>query len=357
MSASVLDILEPQPVTRCAKDIEPRDLEPIWPGVLWIGKPTLLAGDPGLGKSLITVDIAARVTRGDPWPCDTGDRMPANVLMLSAEDEPDDTIVPRLMAAGADRDCITFFEAVREFDKNGVPHDGPVSLDRHIDALRAALIKCKAQLVIIDPISAFLGTADSHVNSEVRALLAALGRLAAELRVAVLVVSHLNKGSGNSAAYRITGSLAFVAAARAVFAVAPDPQDRERRLVLPVKSNLGPDTHGYAYRVSVADNDAPYIRWDEERVTQTAEEILSGTPSPREQAVIERGAETQRWLRERLQAGPQAATSIYTAAEIEGISERDLKRAKRALGVMAEPKGYRGAWHWSLPGAKPGAAP
>ncbi len=349
MSESVLDILGTHPVTRCAKDIKPRDLEPIWPGVLWLGKPTLLAGDPGLGKSLITVDIAARVTRGSPWPCDTDERTPANVLILSAEDDPDDTIVPRLMAAGADLERITFFDAVREFDKNGSPHDGAVCLDRHIDALREALMKCKAQLVIIDPISAFLGTADSHVNSEVRGLLAALGRLAAELRVAVLVVSHLNKGSGNSAAYRITGSLAFVAAARAVFAVAKDPQDSERRLVLPIKSNLGPDTYGYAYRVSVADNDAPCIRWDDERVTQTAEEILSGTPSPREQAVIERVAETQRWLREKLQGGPQLATSIYAAAERDGVSERDLKRAKKALGVMAEPKGYGSAWHWSLP--------
>ncbi len=157
MNASVLDILEPQPVTRCAKDIEPRDLEPIWPGVLWIGKPTLLAGDPGLGKSLITVDIAARVSKGSPWPCDTAERAPANVLILSAEDDPDDTIVPRLIAAGAELKRITFFDAVREFDKNGTPHDGAVSLDRHIDALRAALIKSKAQLVIIDPISAFLG--------------------------------------------------------------------------------------------------------------------------------------------------------------------------------------------------------
>jgi len=348
-AASVLDMLGTEPVIRCAKDITPRELEPLWPGVLWIGKPTLLVGDPGLGKSLVTVDIAARVTRGMPWPSETVEHAPADVLMLSAEDDPDDTIVPRLMAAGADLERITFFEAVRGFDRDGRPHEGPVSLDQHIEALRAVLFKCKAQLVIIDPISAFLGATDSHVNSEVRALLAALGKLAAELRVAVLVVSHLNKANGTNAVYRITGSLAFVAAARAVFAIARDPERKERRLMLPIKNNLALDTEGYAYAVTVADNDAPYIRWEDERVTQTAEEILSGTPSPREQALIERGAEAQRWLREKLQAGPQPASNIYTAAEREGISERDLKRAKRAMGVLAEPKGYGGAWHWSLP--------
>jgi putative DNA primase/helicase len=348
-AASVLDNLGTEPVTRCAKDIKARDLEPLWPGVLWIGKPTLLVGDPGLGKSMATVDIAARVTRGMPWPCETDGHEPGNVLMLSAEDDPDDTIVPRLIAAGADLERITFFEAVRGFDKDGRTHEGPVSLDQHIDALRTVLLKCKARLVIIDPISAFLGATDSHVNSEVRAVLAALGRLAAELRLAVLVVSHLNKANGTNAVYRITGSLAFVAAARAVFAIAKDPERNERRLMLPIKNNLALDTQGYAYTVSVADNDAPYIRWEDERITQTAEEILSGTPSPREQAVIERGAETQRWLREKLQAGPQPATSIYAAAGRDGVSERDLKRAKKALGVMAEPKGYGSAWHWSLP--------
>ncbi len=348
-AASVLDMLGTEPVIRCAKDITPRELEPLWPGVLWIGKPTLLVGDPGLGKSMVTVDIAARVSRGHPWPCECADQTPANVLMLSAEDDPDDTIVPRLMAAGADVERIDFFDAVRQFDKDGRPHDGAVSLDKHIDVLRTALSKRRVKLVIIDPISAFLGATDSHVNSEVRALLAALGKLAAELRVAVLVVSHLNKTNGTNAVYRITGSLAFVAAARAVFAIARDPECSERRLMLPIKNNLALDTEGYAYTVSVADNDAPCIRWDDERVTQTAEEILSGAPSPREQAVIERGAETQRWLREKLQGGPQPATSIYTAAERDGISERDLKRAKRALGVLAEPKGYRGTWHWSVP--------
>src|SRR5690606_12589242 len=83
-----------------ASDVAPRPLDPVWPGVLWAGKPTLIAGDPGLGKSMLTCDIAARVTTGAPWPCSSERRPPASVLMLSAEDDPEDTIVPRLMAAG-----------------------------------------------------------------------------------------------------------------------------------------------------------------------------------------------------------------------------------------------------------------
>jgi putative DNA primase/helicase len=293
-----------EPVTRIARSITPRDLDPLWPGVLWIGKPTLLVGDPGLGKSMVTVDIVARVTKGNPWPCDSGTCTPSDVLMLSAEDDPDDTIVPRLIAAGADLERVTFLEAVREFDREGTPHERAISLDRHIETLRAALVTHPAKLVIIDPISAFLGSADSHNNAEVRALLAELGRLATEQRCAVLVVSHLNKGSGASAVYRITGSLAFVAAARAVYAIAKDPEDANRRLMLAIKSNLGPDSFGYSYTISVADNDAPFIRWGDERVTKTAEEILAASPTPREQAVIERVTETQQWLQESARAYP-----------------------------------------------------
>jgi putative DNA primase/helicase len=247
------DDLAAHPVTRCAKDITPRDLMPLWDGVLWLGKPTLLVADPGLGKSMVTIDIAARVSRGMPWPCESAEHAPADVLMLSAEDDPDDTIVPRLTAAGADLERVSFFEAVRQFDREGHAHEEAVSLDQHIDALRTAIVRREASLVIIDPIAAFLGATDSRVNSEVRALLAALGRLAAELRVAVLVVSHLNKANGANAVYRITGSLAFVVAARAVFAIARDPERSERRLMLPIKNNLGRDTEGYAYAVSVAD--------------------------------------------------------------------------------------------------------
>lgn len=340
------------PVLRAASSIRPRELEPLWPGVLWIGKPTLIVGDPGLGKSLCTADIAARESRGDPWPCESARRPAGRVLMLGAEDDPDDTVVPRLMGAGADLERITFLDGVREVDQRGESRLSPVSLDLHMEALHTALeYRRDYTLLIVDPISAFLGRADSHNNAEVRSLLAALGRMAAELRFAVLVVSHLNKASGSNAIYRITGSLAFVAAARAVFAIARDPEDPERRVMLPVKSNLGPDSTGFSYAISVADNDAPIVRWGEERITRTAEEVLAAVPSPRERAVIERGGDVKEWLRQKLLGEPQPAASMWAAAEEENYSRRDVERAKRSLGVTAEPLGYRGAWHWRLPKA------
>lgn len=344
------DVAENDKLSVIASAITPRELEPLWPGVLWIGKPTLLVGDPGLGKSLATVNIAARESRGDAWPCESEQREPGRALMLSAEDDPDDTIVPRLMAAGADLDRITFLDGVRARDERGEYRQTSVSLDQHLEALRAAFMYGSGYtLLIVDPISAFLGRADSHNNAEVRALLATLARMAAEMRFAVLVVSHLNKMTAANAVYRITGSLAFVAAARAVFAIARDPEDGDRRLMLPVKSNLGPDTSGYSYTISVADNDTPVVRWGEGRVTRTAEEVLQAAPSSRQQAVIERGNDVKEWLRQKLAAEPQAAASMWSAADQAGYSRRDVERAKRSLGVTAEPLGYRGAWHWRLP--------
>src|SRR5450631_839388 len=104
----------PIAVITSAASIEPRAIEHLWPGVLYIGKPTLLVGDPGLGKSLVTADIAARVSKGTHWPLGAANAGPGDVLMCSAEDDPGDTIVPRLMAAGADLKRIDFFDGVRE---------------------------------------------------------------------------------------------------------------------------------------------------------------------------------------------------------------------------------------------------
>jgi KaiC/GvpD/RAD55 family RecA-like ATPase len=338
------------PVIRAASGITPRELEPLWPGVLWIGKPTLLVGDPGLGKSLVTCDLAARVSRGAPWPCSRASRVPSNVLMISGEDDADDTIVPRLIAAGADLDRIIFLDGVRDPGLNGSARTEPLSLDEHMEVLRQItdIQHQRVALLIIDPLSAFMGRTDSHNNTEVRAVLAELGRLAADKRFAVLVVSHFNKMTGANAAYRVTGSLAFVAAARAVFAIARDPQNQDQRLIVPVKSNLGPDTTGFSYTVSVADNDAPCVKWGDERVTRTAEEVLQAAPTSREQAVIERTHDVREWLKAEL-AEPRQAKVMWEIASRKGFSRRDVERAKQALGILARPTGFKGGWVWALP--------
>jgi putative DNA primase/helicase len=127
-----------------------------------------------------------------------------------------------------------------------------LSLERDIEAIEQRVLEmgdCK--LIIVDPISAYLGSVDTHRNSDVRAVLAPLAKLAQRLGVAIVAVSHLNKGASASAAYRVTGSIAFTAAVRASLLLAKDKDVPERRLVLPGKNNLGPDNlGGLAYRVA-----------------------------------------------------------------------------------------------------------
>ena len=93
-------------------DVQTRELEPLWPGILWVGKPTLLVGDPGLSKSTLACDVVARVTRGGGWPCAVPATIQGEVLMLSAEDDVADTLRPRLEAAGADVDRVHFLESI-----------------------------------------------------------------------------------------------------------------------------------------------------------------------------------------------------------------------------------------------------
>ncbi len=172
--------------------------------------------------------------------------------------------------------------------------------------------------------------------------------MASRLRVAVLAVHHLNKGSnGTKAIYRTSGSLAFVAAARAVWAVAPDRDDPtgRRRLLLPVKNNLGPDRGGLAYRIEVDDQDRPRILWEACPVDTTADEALSDPRPPREGSKL---ADAVRWLQDRLRNGSEPSDDILQAARVAGFSRRTMFRAKDEAGVAARKNGFSGGWVWLL---------
>jgi hypothetical protein len=350
--ASKLDGKEPRVHVVRVADVAARELEPLWPGILWVGKPTFLVGDPGLSKSTMVCDVVARVTRHREWPCGVAKTIDGDVLMLSAEDDVADTLRPRLEAAGADLSRVHFLESIITGDGRTAQRHAWPSLVEHIGALTEWLKAHPAvRLLVVDPLAAYLTGADTHKQSEVRAVLGALSQMASRHRVAVLAVMHLNKGSGGNPLYRVSGSLAFVAAARAAYLVACDPQDRDHRLMLHLKNNLSRDERGFRYVVRTADNEAPYIEWNMERIEQTAAEVLaeSEEETPRERAASAKDREAAEWLRKELGSGWVAGASIYRRAESAAIGERALKRAARMLGVLKEPKGFAGAWHWALP--------
>jgi hypothetical protein len=339
--------------TRCLADVRAERLAWLWPGRFPQGKVSMVVGDPGLGKSLALLAIIAAVTRGSRWPIHSEGAAPCgDVLLLSAEDDPADTIRPRLEAAGAELRRVHVIDAVREMNSAGksVVRCWNLSDTAALDALLTKLSACK--LVVVDPISAYLHGTDSHKNSDIRELLAPLAALATKHRVSIICVSHLNKSAQGSAMYRTTGSLAFVAAARAVYAVTRDRDNPARRLVVPIKANLAPDATGLAYTISTADTALgaqPVVCWENQAVSITAEEALA--PPVADDRDVDTGGlnEALEWLQETLETGAMDGKALKCLARDAGISHMTLHRAKDRLRVTTLSQGFGKSRRWKLP--------
>lgn len=343
---------KPSPVLVRLSDVRPELVCWLWPGRIALGKLTLLCGDPGLGKSFVTLDLAARVSSGSPWPdLPLLPNTSGSVVLLSAEDDLADTIRPRLDAAGADVSQVVSIQAVRRTRGDGVTQEDYFDLTEDLPALEQAIQRTGGcRLVIIDPLTAYLGKTDSHNNAEVRAVLAKLFDLAARQKVAVLAVTHLNKANTLPAIYRAMGSLAFVAAARAVWAVVRDDEDEtgRRRLFVPVKNNLGADDTGLAYSLEPVGSTAR-VAWESDPVTMRADDALNG--GGRTAAVRD---DARQFVIETITAngGDMLSDDLSLAAEAAGISERTLRRAKKELVESYKEKGRGGRWRCKLKGGQ-----
>lgn len=337
------------PVIVRLSDVKPEPVAWLWPGRIALGKLTLIAGDPGLGKSFLTLDMAARVSTGAGWPDRRGESFaPGGVVLLSAEDGVADTIRPRLDAAGADVSRIVALEAVRAVGDHGRESARAFDLSRDLPAMESAIRSVEGcRLVVIDPVTAYLGGVDSHKNAEIRGLLAPLGAIAERHRVAVVAVTHLNKSGGGPAIYRAMGSLAFAAAARAAWVVSKDKDDPRRRLLLPIKNNIAPDTGGLAYRIEPLGVDGcPAVAWESDAVNVSADDALAGDRDGS-------GGRTERddaaeWLADLLAHGPRPARDVERDARDAGYSLATLRRAKAHIQVASRKPAFGGPWEWTL---------
>ena len=344
-----------QLVMRCMADVEPGKVQWLWPDRIAIGKQTLIGGEPGLGKSQITAALAAAVTTGGVWPCSEGRAPVGSVIILSAEDDASDTIRPRLDAAGADVHGVHLISSVGQNDGKG---RRTFNLQADLALLEGAIKRLgDVRLVIIDPVSSYLGKTDSHKNADVRGILEPLSDMASRLRVAVVSVTHFSKGA-QSAVNSFIGSIAFIAAARAAYIVTrdPDSDDPARRLFAQVKNNLAVDCGGLAFRVEQRivrqDIVASAIIWESERISRTADEILAAS---REGGQKTERSEAEEFLRDILSSGALPATEIEAEAKEAGIAPRTLRRARKALSIKPFRKaeagdglGRSGRWYWSL---------
>ena len=337
-----------------ASEITPQSVPWIWRGVIASGKVTGIVGHPGLGKSQVAVDIAATVSTGRPWPGGVANACCGDVIFLSAEDDPADTLSPRLMAAGANRSRVHVVGAVKE--ASGA--ERAFNLARDLDQFANGRDMSQVKLLVIDPVSAYL-TSDKgsrvsqNSGSDVRAIQTRLAAFAVKNDLAVLTVSHLNKTGGTKAINRITGSLEWVAAVRAMFLVTEEP-NTGWRLLLPVKNNLAQDSIGYAFRIEekiVADGmPTSAVVWRDDPVTMTADEALaSASAGSKRQPAL---AEAEDFLRLLLHDGPMPSKGLQSEAAEAGVSGASLRRAAHNLGIQkVRVEGFadKGRWVWKLP--------
>lgn len=318
-------------------EIERERIDWLWPGRVPLGMLTLLIGDPGLGKSLLTIDLAAKTTRAG-----------ADVLLLSAEDHAGATIRPRAEAAGADLSRLHIVTMRRYGMEEGLAlPDDAFELDRLIE-------KHSAKLVVVDPLMAHLPeSVNSWRDQSMRQALAPLHRSAEAHRCAILVVAHLNKAAGVSPLYRAGGSIGIPAAVRSALLLARDPEDEDTdrgsgRVLAHVKCNVGPQAESLAASIETVrlDDESEAARFKVTGTSGISAADLLAAPATEQRTKRDDAAD---FLREELSDGPRPTKELQGAARAAGIGWRTIEDAKSDLKIEASKSSFAGGWIWTLP--------
>jgi putative DNA primase/helicase len=313
------------------------------------GEVVMLDADPGIGKTTVALDLAARVSKGNPWPdgapCETG-----NVIVVSAEDSPN-TLAARLKAHGADLNLVRIVPSA--FDRDGELH--VLTLPDHVRELEQIIRAVRARILILDPLNGFVSErVDSHRDASIRRVMAVLSRLAQSTNCTIICIRHLTKQAAlENALYRGGGSIAIIAAARAAFIIGFDPADKapvaERlRVFAHSKANLGPITSSLAFRIRAeAGESVASVQWVAGACSLSANDLLMTAPKPRDRDALQRAEE---FLKLELKDGPRRSTEIEVLADEKGISTTTYNRARKSLNICSDREA--GKWWLSLPGTK-----
>ncbi len=177
-------------------DIEVTPVNWLWYPYIPLGKITIMQGNSGEGKTMLALNIAAALSRGENLPGDTAPREPINIIYNTAEDGLGDTIKPRLLAAGADCSKIhTINERVNTITMT----DERVELN---------VMEIGAKLLILDPIQAYLGAnVDMNKANEIRPIFSQLGRIAEDNNCAVVLIGHKGKNQAYSDINALLGKI------------------------------------------------------------------------------------------------------------------------------------------------------
>jgi hypothetical protein len=346
-----------QPMLQLASSIAPKGTDWIWHGRIERGALALLAGDPGAAKSLLTVDIVARLSTGAAWPDDTymGHREPVSSIILAAEDDAARAIVPRLKAAKADLSRVGILKSVCDGKRTR-----SIALDRDLGAIEAAVSTMdNVRLLVLDPLDSFTTKADGNDNHELRGLLEPLVAFAERLDLGILLVKHLSKppttANQTAAIYRVSGAMLYTALPRTVMIVAKDADDADLRVLCSIKCSHARRPAPLGYRISTNPDGAPTVGWEPVHSDSNADDLLQGRGRKRET----RTDNATTWLESTLRTrGPMLTTDLVKLAEAEGIARRLLEDARARLREQGRLEAVqvrdqntcKGAWQVSLKG-------
>jgi hypothetical protein len=335
--------------------IKEKALEWLWKNRIPKNKITIFGGNPDAGKSLVSLDLTARLTTNRDWP--DGEKNGVGtieVALLFCEDDAADTVKPRLLVAGAD--CAKVHRLFSTFvSKDGTKKDRQIAFDTDLQKLERFLLEHRAiRFLVIDPISNYLGEASMVKETDVRRVLVPLAELAAALEVTILLIAHLNKRSDVSALHKIMGAVAISGVARAAWMFAEDPENEGSYLMVRGKLNVGKKTEGLRYTITAKGipdcGEQPFINWN--GTTDVSAGQVFGLFGPVETDKKDKTTDATTWLKGFLSAGDKTADEVLDAATREDIKERTLRRAKSKLGVLSVQ--HADGWRWQLPSGDSG---
>ena len=281
----------------------------LWYPYIPYGKITILQGDPGEGKSTMMMQLAALITNGKAMPDGSGDKIPGNVIYQAAEDGIEDTIKPRLEAAGADCSRIAFLEQSDE---------EPILLN---DARLAQAIEgIKAKLLVVDPLQAYLGI-DSKIqrSSSARFVLENLAKVAERTGCAIVLIGHMNKSNRAKGIYRGLGSIDIAAVARSVLLVGRDRSIPYYRVMLQIKNNLAPEGKAYVFEL----NPDYGFRWIGQEEYEVEDLLAHKTKT---ESKLDKAKD---YLRLLLNGTDMACADILDKMRANGIRKRTVEQAKK----------------------------
>lgn len=301
-----------------ASDIKPKQVRWLWYPYIPFGKVTLLQGDPGDGKSKLMLSLAALLSKGAPLPFSDDEESyePVTIIYQTTEDDADDTVVPRFNAAGGDGERLVF---IKEDVKRLTFGD---------DRIREAVEQCDAKLLILDPMSSYIGDDCSMNNAnETRAEFNHLIAVAKDTGCAIVIIAHMNKAKDTSPLYRTNGSIDIAGAARSILAItrtANSANPAERYLVQ-VKSNLAP--MGSAILFEVADKGVNFL----DELEMTAEDAFAAT-APRMGRPNDREEAATAFIRSLLDGADSWLPTAKQSLKVQASRSQPTKRRRRKPG-------------------------